>query len=51
MKRERPVILIGPYEDDPAESVSAVNRCFVDGLSGRYAFIPHVANRSFGFSG
>jgi glycosyltransferase involved in cell wall biosynthesis len=48
MKNGKPTVLIGPYESDPTESVSLVNRCFVDGLSDRYEFIPHVANRSFG---
>jgi glycosyltransferase involved in cell wall biosynthesis len=48
VKNGKPTVLIGPYENDPTESVSLVNRCFVEGLSERYDFIPHVANRSFG---
>lgn len=48
MKPPAPVVLIGPCEDDPTESVSQVNRCFVEGLADRYEFVPHVANRSFG---
>jgi glycosyltransferase involved in cell wall biosynthesis len=44
----KPVILIGPALDDPTESVSAVNRSFVIGLSHRYQFVPTGARRRYG---
>ena len=43
-----PVILIGPVCDDPAESVSAVNRAFVDGLQDRFTFVYSACNRRYG---
>ena len=48
MSNQKPVILIGPRADDPAESVSAVNRSFVEGLSDHYRFVEHGSNRRFG---
>ncbi len=41
-------ILIGPLADDPAESVSGVNRAFIQGLGDRYTFIPLRADRTRG---
>ena len=48
MNDQKPVILIGPRADDPAESVSVVNRSFVEGLSDHYHFVEHGSNRRFG---
>jgi glycosyltransferase involved in cell wall biosynthesis len=44
----RPVVLLGPLSDDPAESVSAVNGAFVRGLADRCEFVPLTANRTIG---
>lgn len=44
----RPVVLIGPVCDDHAESVSAVNKAFMEGLSERYRFVAPSANRKYG---
>jgi glycosyltransferase involved in cell wall biosynthesis len=41
-------ILIGPLASDPTESVSGVNRAFIQGLSDRYTFIPLRADRTRG---
>ncbi|MGP8201778.1 MAG: glycosyltransferase family 4 protein [Limisphaerales bacterium] len=41
-------ILIAPLADDPTESVSGVNRAFIQGLSDRYTFIPLRADRTRG---
>lgn len=41
-------ILIGPLALDPTESVSGVNRAFIQGLSDRYTFIPLLADRTLG---
>jgi len=46
--RELPLILIGPMSEDPAESVSTVNRAFVHGLAGRYSFTSVDATRNVG---
>lgn len=51
MPPAKPVILIGPIADDPAESVSAVNRALMAGAGEHYAFIPSPANRRFGTTG
>lgn len=48
MSDRKPVVLIGPVCDDPAESVSAVNRALVAGLSDRYTFVTSATNRRFG---
>lgn len=48
MSQETPVILIGPMCEDPAESVSAVNRAFVDGLKDRFTFVCSGCNRRYG---
>ena len=48
MNDQKPVILIGPRADDPAESVSVVNGSFVEGLSDHYRFVEHGSNRRFG---
>lgn len=45
---DTPVVLIGPMADDPAESVSAVNRALIAGLNENYRFIPSRTNRRFG---
>jgi glycosyltransferase involved in cell wall biosynthesis len=42
------VVQIGPVCDDPAESVSAVNRIFIDSLAEQYDFVPGWANRRAG---
>jgi len=42
------VILLGPFSNDPTESVSAVNRTFVEGLSDKYTFLCPSANRRYG---
>jgi glycosyltransferase involved in cell wall biosynthesis len=41
-------ILIGPLANDPTESVSGVNRAFIQGLSDRYTFIALRADRTRG---
>ncbi len=47
--RKKPfVILIGPIADDPTESVSVVNRAFVEGLAGQFRFVTLDATRRFG---
>ena len=46
--QRRPVVQIGPLSNDPAESVSAVNRAFIMGLSERYEFIALAAQRNLG---
>ncbi len=51
MKPGKPVVLIGPISDDPAESVSAVNRALMAGAAEHYTFIPSNANRRFGTTG
>lgn len=43
-----PVILIGPVSDDPAESVSAINRTFITGLQDRYQMRASCTNRRHG---
>lgn len=48
MNQDTPVILIGPMCEDPAESVSAVNRAFVDGLQDRFTFVCSACNRRYG---
>jgi glycosyltransferase involved in cell wall biosynthesis len=50
MSKPRPVILIGPTCDDPAESVSAVNLALVDGLQDRYTFVCSAVNRRHGLT-
>ena len=42
------MILIGPMCEDPAESVSAVNHAFVDGLQDRFTFVYSACNRRYG---
>lgn len=51
MRPRKPVILIGPVCNDPAESVSAVNRALVQGLSEHYTFVTSNANRRYGTTG
>jgi glycosyltransferase involved in cell wall biosynthesis len=46
----KPVILIGPTCDDPAESVSAVNLAFVGGLQDRFTFVCSACNRRYGLT-
>lgn len=41
-------VLIGPVSDDPAESVSAVNRAFVTGLGHKYRFFYQRSDRRYG---
>ena len=48
MNQRKPVVLIGPISDDPAESVSAVNRALASGLTDRYTFVYCHANRRHG---
>ena len=36
--------------DDPAESVSAVNKALAEGLADKYAFIPVQAGRKYGLA-
>jgi glycosyltransferase involved in cell wall biosynthesis len=43
-----PRVLIGPVCEDPAESVSSVNKAFVEGLSDQYEFVTPPANRARG---
>lgn len=50
MKNPMPVILIGPNCDDPAESVSAVNRTLAEGLGGRFTFVCSASNRRYGLT-
>jgi glycosyltransferase involved in cell wall biosynthesis len=45
MNKQKPRVLIGPMFADPAESVSAVNRAFVSGLSDRFEFLFSQADR------
>ena len=42
------MVEIGPFFEDPAESVSCINRSFVHGLRDQYRFIPLNANRRYG---
>lgn len=48
MERRRPTVLIGPITDDPAESVSAVNKALMDGLSDKYRFLGSNSRRRYG---
>ena len=48
MSNHRPRILLGPFADDPSESVSLVNRAFVGGLADRYQFLCQNSNRAYG---
>lgn len=41
-------ILIGPAANDPSESVSVINKAFIEGLGHRYDFIPLPADRKYG---
>jgi len=43
-----PTIQIGPVSDDPAESVSVVNKSFIRGLTDQYRFAVPSANRKHG---
>jgi glycosyltransferase involved in cell wall biosynthesis len=43
-----PVVLIGPTSDDPAESVSGVNRAFMEGLSDVFDFVALESTRNYG---
>lgn len=45
MNKHKPRVLIGPMFADPAESVSAVNRAFVFGLSDRFEFLFSTSER------
>lgn len=45
---KKPTIQIGPVCDDPAESVSSVNRAFLTGLIDRYDFVAPSSNRRYG---
>jgi glycosyltransferase involved in cell wall biosynthesis len=42
------MVQIGPVCDDPAESVSSVNKAFIEGLSDQYRFVAPSANRKYG---
>lgn len=44
----KPRVLIGPVADDPTESVSVVNRTFIEDLAAEFRFIPLAATRRFG---
>jgi glycosyltransferase involved in cell wall biosynthesis len=44
----RPVVQIGPVCDDPTESVSSVNKAFIEGLSDNCRFVTPSANRKYG---
>lgn len=44
----RATVLIGPAANDPTESVSCVNRAFVDGLQENYRFVSLDATRTVG---
>ncbi len=46
--KARPRVLLGPLASDPAESVSAVNRAFRQGLTDRYEFCGLAADRTRG---
>ena len=48
MSEKKPVILIGPVSDDPAESVSGVNKALIEGLEESYDIKASRANRRFG---
>jgi glycosyltransferase involved in cell wall biosynthesis len=48
MHQPKPKVLLGPISDDPAESVSAVNRAFLHGLAAKYDFIVSTAHRQHG---
>lgn len=48
MKSTKPLVQIGPVSDDPAESVSSVNKSFMNGLAGPFDFVAPSANRRFG---
>ncbi len=50
MKPQKPVILIGPTCDDPAESVSSVNLAFGEGLKDRFTFVCSACNRRHGLT-
>lgn len=41
-------VLLGPIFDDPAESVSTVNRTFVQGMNGGIQLIGHQISRRYG---
>jgi glycosyltransferase involved in cell wall biosynthesis len=45
-----PAVLLGPIANDPAESVSAVNRALIEGLGGNYAFLQAHADRRYGLA-
>lgn len=46
--RSHPSVLIGPLSSDRSESVSSVNRAFLNGLSDRYNFLSLDATRTRG---
>lgn len=48
MSAKKPVVVIGPISDDPAESVSGVNKALMAGLREVYTFVPSETNRRFG---
>ena len=48
MNQRKPRVLIGPMLADLAESVSAVNRSFVSGLSDRFEFSVSRTDRAHG---
>lgn len=48
MNQRKPKVLIGPLFADPAESVSAVNRAFISGLSGQFTFLVGKTRRDHG---
>lgn len=41
-------VIIGPISDDPAESVSGVNRAIMAGLANSVQFVPSRTDRRFG---
>jgi glycosyltransferase involved in cell wall biosynthesis len=48
MSPNKPVVQIGPISEDPAESVSAVNKSLIQGLSEKFQFEPVLERRKFG---
>jgi glycosyltransferase involved in cell wall biosynthesis len=50
MRRQLPVIQVGPVSDDLAESVSEVNKNFMRGLASRYQFVPVLHRRKYGLT-
>lgn len=47
---DKPVILIGSLSKTNPGAIPAITTSFIDGLSSKYNFVPHFANRRFGSS-